>query len=94
MPCRLKPAATPLPQPAPLPEPLGWIAEALDRLRRGNEDSVAARAVVSPQGMDHRQALSHQQSRTLSLIDSMILLRRGSLVYAAPPSPIVIWYGG
>ncbi|MFM7245440.1 MAG: aminotransferase class I/II-fold pyridoxal phosphate-dependent enzyme [Planctomycetaceae bacterium] len=33
MPCRLKPAATPLPQPAPLPEPLGWIAEALDRLR-------------------------------------------------------------
>lgn len=36
--------------------------EALDRLRRGNEDYVADRAVVSPQGMDHRQALSHQQS--------------------------------
>lgn len=34
MPCRLEPPATaPPPPPAALPEPLGWIAAALDRLR-------------------------------------------------------------
>ena len=34
MPCRLEPPATaPPPSPAALPEPLGWIAAALDRLR-------------------------------------------------------------